>query len=198
MTRQQQHTDLDRHFRDVLSPKRVRAFAREVGFVRRRGKINPFTLVWSLALGFTRGRTRTVSSLRRAYEWAAGTRLVPSSFYDRFNDRLVALLQKVAAHLLKTTVAPVLRTGGALGRFEDVMIADATVIRLRQLLARQFPACRTNHTKAAAKLHVVMSATRVSSKTVSITGERANDRSVLRIGPWVRDRLLLLDLGYFG
>jgi hypothetical protein len=38
-----------------------------------------------------------------------------------------------------------------------VVAADATVIRLHDLLQRAFKACRTNHTLAALKLHTVIS-----------------------------------------
>jgi IS4 transposase len=40
-------------------------------------------------------------------------------------------------------------------------------------------------------------AARVALRSVAITGERVNERRRLNIGPWVRGRLLLFDLGYF-
>lgn len=193
-----QSIDLRRRFREVLSPKRVWLTARATGFVQRAGKINPFVLVWSLVLGFGAGSERTVSSLRRGFERAARRELVPSSFYDRFNARLVEMLRRLIAHLLATPGTALGKLGGSLGGFRDVMLADASVLRLRDRLEKLFPACRTNHTKAAAKLHAVMSVTGAGHESITVTGERVNDRHALRIGPWVRDRLLLIDLGYFG
>ena len=190
--------DLPRHFSELLSAKRLWGLARETKFVQRVGKINPFKLVFTLVLGFGAGSARNVSALRREYERASGVHLVPSAFYDRFGPQLVEFLRRVIAHLIEATIAPVTRLGGALAGFRDLMIADASVLRLRDLLEKHFPACRTNHTKAAAKLHMVLSATGLSSHTVAVTGERVNDRHRLRIGPWVRDRLLLFDLGYYG
>jgi len=198
MGRREEHTGLHRRFRASLSPQRIARTARETGFVVRKGKINPFKFVWTLTLGFACGRDRTVSGLRRAYERLTGTTLVPSSFYERFGAPLVALLRKLVEHVLATTVDITVNVGGTLSGFAEVVLADATVIRLRELLEAHFPACRTNHTKAAIKLHLVMSATAVSSRTVAITGERVNDRRKLKIGPWVKDRRLLFDLGYFG
>lgn len=198
MARRAEDTQLHRRFRSLLSPQRIALAARETGFVQRKGKINPFKLVWTLALGFACGRDRTVAGLRRAYERLAGTTIAPSSFYDRFGAPLVALLQLLIRHLLDTTFIAGASLAGSLRGFADVVVADASIIRLRELLERHFPACRTNHTKAAAKLHVVMSATGLSSRTVSITSERINDRCELRIGSWVKDRLLLFDLGYYG
>ena len=40
-----------------------------------------------------------------------------------------------------------------------VLLADATVVRLHHLLARVYPATRTHHTRAAVKLHALMSVT---------------------------------------
>lgn len=198
MARRGQDTRLGKLLQGAISAKRVWSMAREVGFVKRRGKVNPNTLLWTLVLGFGAGRARTVSALRRTFQQMSGISLVPSSFYDRFSETLVLLLRQIVTHLMRTLVAPTLRLGGSFSAFDDVVITDASVLRLRDLLEKQFPACRTNHTKAAAKLHVVMSVRGVSRQTVALTGERTNDRRVLRIGDWVRGRLLLFDLGYFG
>ena len=193
-----QSIDLRRQFHDLLSPKRVWALARETGFLQREGKIKPFAFVWSLVLGFGLSSTRTVSGLRRGFQSTAGTKLVPSSYYERFTKSLVEMLRRIVAHLVEATAGGVADLGGALGGFKDLMIADASVLRLRTKLAKRFPGCRTNHTKAAAKLHAVMSAKGAGHEAISITGERVNDRHRLKIGPWVRDCLLLFDLGYFG
>ncbi|MBM4320847.1 MAG: IS4 family transposase, partial [Deltaproteobacteria bacterium] len=75
---------------------------------------------------------------------------------------------------------------------------DSTVLRLHRLLEPAFGACRTNHTLAAAKLHVVMSVLRGKPQQVRLTPERTNDRTPWRrVGAWVQGMLLLFDLGYF-
>ncbi|MBE7483275.1 MAG: IS4 family transposase [Polyangiaceae bacterium] len=86
---------------------------------------------------------------------------------------------------------------GRLNQFRDILIADSTVIRLHELLAKTFPACRTNHTRAAAKVHVVMCVAGAGKQTVKVTAERRHDRRALVLGPWARGKLLLFDLGYF-
>ena len=198
MARRGQHTKFGEVLQAAIKAKRVWAIARQVGFVKRKGKINPNDFLWTLALGFGSGRARSISALRRTYKRVSGTSLVPSSFYDRFNGALVLLLRQVVAYLLRTLVAPNLRLRGAFAGFSDVVLTDSSVLRLRDNLATKFPACRTNHTKAAAKLHAVMSVNGESRQTVSITDERTNDRRAFRVGPWVQGRLLLFDLGYFG
>jgi IS4 transposase len=66
---------------------------------------------------------------------------------------------------------------------------------LHDLLARAFPACRTN--LAALKAHVILSVTGAGPSSVKVTSERVHDGPVLRAGKWVRDRLLIFDLGYY-
>jgi hypothetical protein len=44
----------------------------------------------------------------------------------------------------------------ALGPLQDVLCIDSTIVRLHDALARCWPACRTNHTLAAVKLHTVV------------------------------------------
>ena len=86
---------------------------------------------------------------------------------------------------------------GVVAKFADVVVADATVVKLHRMLAKRYAGTRTNSTPAAVKLHLVMSVKGQGVNRVKLTGERANDHRTLRIGPWVRDRLLLFDLGYF-
>lgn len=56
---------------------------------------------------------------------------------------------------------------GVFAAFRDVLAADATVIRLHDMLAKGYAACRTNHTKAAAKLHAVINVIYASILTLA-------------------------------
>jgi IS4 transposase len=84
-----------------------------------------------------------------------------------------------------------------LAGFRDLLLTDATVIRVHELLARDFPGCRTNHTAAAVKLHTILSVTGASRHSVRMTSERRHENRVLTIGEWICDRLLIFDLGYY-
>jgi IS4 transposase len=84
-----------------------------------------------------------------------------------------------------------------LGSIHDIVCVDSTLIRLHDALEREFPACRTNHTLAAVKLHTVCNVRGCGPRSVKITAERVHDGPVLRAGRWVKGRLLLFDLGYF-
>jgi putative transposase len=83
-------------FRGVLTsllPRRVlERTAREAGLLQRRRKVEPHALFWTLVLGFGAGRERTLAGLRRSFERATRTTLVPSAFYDRFTPQLASAL----------------------------------------------------------------------------------------------------------
>jgi IS4 transposase len=154
-------------------------------------------LFWTLVLGFGVGESRSLAGLRRAYQRATGQCLEESSFYDRLNEGMVGLLKAALEHAFAamTTVPRALR--GPLAGFRDLLLTDATVIRVHELLARDFPGCRTNHTAAAVKLHAILSVTGASRHSVRLTSERRHENRVLAIGDWIRDRLLIFDLGYY-
>jgi len=182
---------------NLLPRRRIEKLAAEVGLAQRKRKVKVHALFWTLVLGFGTGRERTIASLRRAYERATGCQLVPSAFYDRFTTPLVKLLKAVASMLLAQVSEPARQLAGPLAAFRDLVITDATVIRLHDLLAKAFPGSRTNHSKAALKMHAVISATGNGPRSIKITAERAHDGPIFTVGKWVKDRLLLFDLGYF-
>ena len=181
----------------LLPNRTLWALARESGFVVRARKIEPPAFVWALVFGFAFGGERTLAGLRRAYETATKKTLVPSSFQDRFTPALVKYLRLIVGRLFDGLTEPSRALAGELGAFKEVIATDATVIRLHDFLAKAFPGCRTNHTKAALKLHVVMTVDGNGPKSVKITSERKGDGKVLRVGKWTKDRLLLFDLGYY-
>ena len=183
--------------RKMFPALRLRALARERGAVVRERKVDIVALFWTVVLGFAVGEERTLAGLRRAYERVTGQRLEESSFYDRFTPGLARLLKAAVAEGLEKMMPKARALRGPLAVFRDLVLTDATVMRLKDLLAGVYPACRTNHTRAAVKLHAVVSVTGASRQAVKLTAERRPDGKVLRVGPWVRGRLLLFDLGYF-
>lgn len=181
----------------LISDRQLRRLARESGFVKRERKVEAPSFFWTLVLGFATGRERRISGLRRAYGGSTGVTLVPSSFYDRFTPSLVDFLKNAFAYLAGKVSEATHPLRGVLSWLKDLVVTDATVIRLHDVLKGAFAASRTNHTQAAAKLHVVMSAHGCGLRTVKITAERERDGKKFRVGPWCRDRLLTFDLGYY-
>ncbi len=187
-----------RQLTSLLPTRRLNALAVETGVVRRRRKVDPMALFWTIVLGFGAGGERQLAGLRRMYQKSTGTTLVPSSFYDRFTRSLAVLFRRVAGEMMEKLAQTEASFAGVLSSFRDVVATDSTLVRLHDLLEKRFPACRTNHTKASAKLHVVMSVKGQGPRSVKLTSGRRHDGPVFQVGRWVRDRLLLFDLGYFG
>ena len=135
----------------MFSPEWLRDTATKVGFIQRNRKIDPVTFFWVVVLGFGVGMQRTLASLRRAYETASAETLVPSSFYDRFSNGLVAFLKECLAHGIAELSRHIsLSLSDKLKGFKDLVVADGTIIRLHDKLAEEFPGARG---KAELKIH---------------------------------------------
>ena len=76
------------------------------------------------------GRERTLVGLRRTSERVTGKSLVPSSFYDRFSKELARMYRAVLRESMTKLAASEVRSGGVLEGFRDVLVADATVVKL--------------------------------------------------------------------
>ena len=77
------------------------------------------------------------------------------------------------------------------------MIQDSTIIRLHKSLADKWPATRSRKVAAGVKVAFLTSAIANSPKSISILPENTNDVKTLKIGPWVKDIILLIDLGFY-
>ena len=182
----------------VVPEDHVRREAARLGVVQRQGKVDVFALVWALTLGFQVGAARTLTALRETYTQRAGHGLVPSGFYKRLSMAMASLMRSLALFALEQPTTTVSKAAGRLGQFRDLFAIDSTVVRLHEFLAAAYAGCRTNQSKAAAKLHMVMSVVDGSAKRVKLTGERTADVTPWkRVGKWVAGRLLLFDLGYY-
>ena len=68
----------------LLPRSKLERRARQSGMMRRRRKVDPVAMVWTLALGFGTGGERTLTGLRRMHQRATRTLLAPSALYDGF------------------------------------------------------------------------------------------------------------------
>lgn len=179
---------------DMFPADWLRETASAVGCVQRQRKVDPVTFFWVLVLGFGVGVQRSLASLRRAYETVAGETLVPSAFYDRFHPKLLAFLRACLTRGIDELVAHTsLALGEKLQGFKDVVVADGTILRLHDQLAPVFPGARH---LAELKIHLVSGIT-TNTKTIRLYPGKTAEIQTLRVGAWVRDCILLFDLGYF-
>jgi len=186
-------TALSRMFPTAL----LKRLALSTGTVRRCRRVDPVQLFWVVVLTLGSGRSRTFADLRRSYERVTGTQLSASSFYNRFTPAFTRFLKEILELGLEKLHHQSERAGAVWGEIREVLCVDSTVIRLHDALASCWPACRTNHTLAAVKMHTVLNVRGLGPQRVKITSERVHDGPALRAGRWVKGRLLLFDLGYF-
>ena len=168
--------------------------AREREVVIRERKLDMRILVWTVIVGFAvGGEARSIAAYRRTYNGATGQNLFASSFYDRFTQQLEHLLRDLLDHAVEEvavphTIAPVFE------QFRDVIVADATVVRLHRFLSA-FPA--THPDVSGIKLYLVHSVTTQSVIARAITDERTHEGTLFKTGSWMGGRLFLFDLGFF-
>lgn len=186
--------EIEKTLNKMFSPEWLRETAAKVGYVQRERKIDPATLFWVLVLGFGVGAQRTIASLRRAYEKKSAENLVPSAFYYRFNGGLVTFLKECLTHGIADLASSVsLSLSDKLQGFKDIIVADGTIIKLHDKLAKLYPGARH---KAELKVHTAIGLTG-NTKTVGIFSGKTAEIQTIRIGPWIKDHVLLFDLGYF-
>jgi len=179
---------------DMFSPDWLRDTAAKVGFIKRVRKIDPVTFFWVVVLGFGTGVQRSLADLRRAYKTASAESLVPSSFYDRFSGELIVFLRECLSHGIEELCKlKSLALSEKLTGFKDIIVSDGTIIKLHEKLAAIFPGTRN---KAELKIHVASGITN-NTKTIALYSGKTAEVKTMRIGPWVRDNILLFDLGYF-
>jgi putative transposase len=184
----------------LLPSDTIREIARETGFVVRERKIDPVTFLWTLVLDFGVQLHRFLEELRVAYVKSSELEEIAyASYYVRFTPKLSEFLRRclevAIAHLAEE---PGRELDPRLKQFvQDVVIKDSSVVRLHASLATKFPATRSRKVAAGVKVDTLVSVCANGPKSVALVGERTHDVKLLRLGNWVKDRILLADLGYY-
>lgn len=183
---------------DAFPSEWLRETARTTGLIKRERKIDPVKLFWAFVFTIGVSIQRTLATLKRNYLFTSKGTLSDSSWYERFSPELATFIKECVLHGIEHLAASAHRdVSDRLKIFKDVMIQDSTVIRLHEKLAKTWPATRTRKIAAGVKVSLLVSAFSNSAKSVTIHGERVSEIKTLRIGPWVKDRILLIDLGFY-
>ena len=136
--------------------------------------------------------------MKRKYEKESKKKLAYSSWYMRFTPELGEFLKLCVTHVIEQFALEQNKVlNEKLTKFKDVLIQDSTIIRLHESLAKKWPAARSRTVAAGVKVGVLVSAVANSPKSIGIYAERTNELKTLRIGPWIKDRILLIDLGFY-
>jgi putative transposase len=110
----------------------------------------------------------------------------------------VEFLHLCVAHgLPQLKSAPGNRLSPKLATFEDVLIQDSTIVRLSASLMAHLPATRSTHPTAGAKIATLVSVRANGPKRVELMPESVSERDTLKPGPWVKESILLFDLGFY-
>jgi len=191
-------SSLENPLRKMFPEEWLRETARETGLIKRERKIDPTIMFWVLTLSFGVRLQRTLASLKREYEKEAKTKLSDSSWYYRFTPELVEFLHQCVIHGIEELAKePGRNLNKKLERFKDVLIQDSTIVRLHSSLADKFPAVRARKVAAGVKVSVLVSAVANGPKTVALYAEKTAEIKTLKIGSWIKDRILLVDLGFY-
>jgi len=190
-------TSIKAALKSCFTGKWIMDTATSTGLVKRKRKVNIADFFWTLVLGFGTGAHKTIAELRRLFEYYSGVNLAPSAFYDRFTPQLCKFMKKAVIQACNTLSEPAEGLKGKLKGFVDLVISDSTVFKLHDMLKDVYKARRNRNYESAMKLHTVISALGVSPRTVQLYSERTWDGNLIRIGKWIKGRLLLFDMGYF-
>jgi len=191
-------SSIENPLRKMFPDEWVRETARDIGLIKRERKIDPTIMFWVLTLSFGVRLQRTLASLKRQYEKESKTKLSDSSWYYRFTPELVEFLHQCVIHGIEELAKePGRNLNKKLDYFKDFLIQDSTIVRLHSSLANKFPAVRARKVAAGVKVSVLVSAIANGPKTVALYAEKTAEIKTLKIGPWIKDRILLVDLGFY-
>ena len=189
---------IEEELNTIFSAEFLEKTAKETGFIIRNRIINPLVMFWTLTFGFGVQHDRSFANLQRLYENKAKIKLSRSSFQDRFTPKLVKFVHACVLHGMENIMqTPNLKLKDKLASFEDLLTQDSTIIRLNKKLADKWPAARTRKVAAGVKISLLISAVADGPKRITLYGERTGEVKTLRIGQWVKDRILLIDLGFY-
>jgi putative transposase len=182
----------------MFSPEFLRKTAVDTGLIKRERKIDAVVMFWVLTLSFGVRLQRTLASLKRNYEKQSHEKLSDSSWYYRFTPELVAFLKACVIHGIEYLAQEQSHNlNKKLVKFKDVLIQDSTIVRLHTSLAKLYPAARSKGESAGLKIAVLVSAVGNTPESISIHNERTNELKTIRIGPWIKGKILLIDLGFY-
>jgi len=194
----QSPTTLENTIRTIFPEMWLRELALKTCFIKRERKIKPEVIFWVLTLGFCVHNQRTIAGLKRLYEIEANISISDSSWYDRFTPELVEFLHQCVTHGIEELAKePGRKLNKKLEHFQDVLIQDSTIVRLHSSLSDKFPAARSRTVAAGVKVGIMVSAVVNGPRTIAIYSEKTAEIKTLKIGPWIKDRILLVDLGFY-
>lgn len=175
------------------------SLARSTLFVQRQRKLDLSAFLWTLVLGFGSGGPRCYSGLFEMYLGAAKRKLSESAFFEWLGKSAFPVwARSLVDHVMEQLASEVgPKFSGVLAQFRELFVTDASVLRIARRLAKRYPAANSVKAPAALKVHVIQRGGGSNLHRVNLTEGKRADSRVLKMGPWVHNALLLMDLGYY-
>jgi len=181
-----------------FSPEWLENAGRKSGLIKRERIVTAVEMFWVLVNSYGVNLARNLANIKRNYEKASNKTIRDSSWYERFTPELVEFLKLCVTHAIEQLAGEQNKIlSEKLAKFKDVLIQDSTIIRLHKSLAKKWPAARSRTVAAGVKVGMLVSAVANSPRSIGIYPETRTELKTLQIGPWIKDRILLIDLGFY-
>ena len=174
----------------------LRQKARELGVVTRQGRMDSYKLLATVILGMAVRGPTAIAVIGRVLSEVMGHRFARSSVFDRFTPAFRDLVRHVLDENVSRARDREFSVPGVLSGFRDVLVADATVVKVNDNLADVWKATRSNSMKAALKVHAWVRAFTGELVKYSITADAYGDSRAFGVDHQLRGCLMLFDKAY--
>lgn len=178
----------------ALGAEQLDKFARELGAVQRQSKVTMLEFVVALVLAArTSAGGRQAEAMRLFRDHLGGAKVARSSFYERFNRGLEALMEQLLSRALAQAALDPIRLPPAISFVSDWEIQDSTTVKLDDRMMQLYAGTGDY---AQLKVHKRYSIGRGNLVSYSITSGLHHDSQELTLDESWRGKGLLVDLGY--
>lgn len=186
------------HLSAILNrPRLWRRKARDLGVVRRQGKVDAWHLLVVVVLGIAVRGPIAIAQLGHTLADVTGVRLARSSFWDRFTPAFASLVREVLDEAVaESRTRDAGRPPGVLAVFRDVIAVDATVVKVDDTLEDVWRGTRRNSAKSALKVHAWVRACTGELLKYKITPDAHGDGRAFGVEHSLSGCLVLFDKAY--
>jgi len=182
----------------LLSYEQLLELAKSTGFCKRIRKLHPIIFLQLIIFSPCLHSHPTVAEIWRKHANLTESTIAYSSYVDRLNDASLRFFKAVLNECIKSPATGMsLKLRKRYEKFVTVYIQDSTIVRLNKKLADRFPATRSRKIAAGIKISYLLNVLANGAAKISFVPERTAEIKTLRVGPWVKGSLLLIDLGFF-
>jgi putative transposase len=185
--------DVRHVFEAMLPPDEIERLCTQCGVIERQRKLDLGMLVRAMVISAGTPGGAYQADVLRSYLEGEVARVARSAFYRWFDEPLERFMEALADRALAYARAQQVDLSGPLAGVQDWYIVDATTVRVRDALRKEFPGTGEY---AAIKVHKVLSVGCGAPVRYHFSPAREHDSRHLAIDESWRGYGLLADLGY--